>query len=464
MAKRTIKSIMSIAMACVIAISCFGLIGCEKKDDGVTTVRIWTSAGATKEFMEKKVEEFNKNNSDVKIEYQVIASGLDDMTKSAFENNDGPEIFGGSQNAIKQYQRLGYAIPVEELDGGKEYVDNLAIDVPDNGYFLYDGKVYVYPTSSVTGGLVYNEDLFKEAGIVDDKGNAKAPETWEELYDACRKIKALGNGRYGIGIPMKDGFAWGYAFGWACSASSNGDVYDFENKKVEVSTGNMLNVVNQIKKDGTAFPGSESLDNDTLRLQFAEGNIGMFFGCSWDVGVLTDQFPAKCNWAVAPYPVLDKNDMYLQEGQASGTMSIGNSATKSPEMSKAVMKVYSWLYSDEMITELYEEMLSIPYDTSKIENADSSKFGKQWKQFCDLQKITRSPSKPIALKIEGDDMGIVCEKVWLGELTVDKAVKDLNKRYTEAFKKGIEDGTLVESDYTFGDYNREAFAIEENEK
>ncbi|UKI36994.1 MAG: hypothetical protein L6V93_01850 [Clostridiales bacterium] len=31
----------------------------------------------------------------------------------------------------------------------------------------------------------------------------------------------------------------------------------------------------------------------------------MYMGLSWDVGVLTSQFVAKCDWGVAPCPVVE---------------------------------------------------------------------------------------------------------------------------------------------------------------
>ncbi len=446
MVKKSLKHIIAVLLVAVVVIGLFA--GCGGKDDGKLTVRVWSSDGGTREFMIDKVEEFNKAHDDIKIEYQVIASGLDDMTKNAFENNNGPEIFSGSVNTMLQYDKLGYCIPIEALEGGKEYVENLRVEVPNQDKYIFDGKIYRYPVASVTGGLIYNTELFKQAGIVDENGEAKPPVTWEELVEDCRKIKALGNGKYGIGLPFKD-VGWSYALGWGASASQNALIeYDFDNQEVKFHSKKMLEYVLQIKNDNSSYPGSESLDNDTLRLQFAEGNIGMFFGASWDVGVLTDQFPAKCDWEVAPYPTYNENgDFYLQDGQASSTLSIGNSATKTPEMSRAVMEVYSWLYSDELITQKFESMLEIPYDLEAIQGIDRSKFSKQWLQFCDMQEITIEPKVAVSLKLVGDNNRAVYDRVYAGKISIDGAIKELNERYTSAFKQGIAEGSIDPSKY-----------------
>ena len=57
-----------------------------------------------------------------------------------------------------------------------------------------------------------------------------------------------------------------------------------------------------IKEDGSIYPGTESTDNDQARARFAAGDIGMKTAGSYDYGVLTSQFPANCDWGVAPYP------------------------------------------------------------------------------------------------------------------------------------------------------------------
>ena len=39
-------------------------------------------------------------------------------------------------------------------------------------------------------GYWYNEHYFKEAGIVDENGEAALPKTWEEFYEVCEKLEA----------------------------------------------------------------------------------------------------------------------------------------------------------------------------------------------------------------------------------------------------------------------------------
>ncbi|GAA1952721.1 extracellular solute-binding protein [Kitasatospora viridis] len=53
-----------------------------------------------------------------------------------------------------------------------------------------DGKVYALPINYYSTGLVYNRDLFKQAGLDPDK----PPVTWDQVQADAKKIAALGGG------------------------------------------------------------------------------------------------------------------------------------------------------------------------------------------------------------------------------------------------------------------------------
>lgn len=69
---------------------------------------------------------------------------------------------------------------------GEEWTQKLLI--PDNVVNSEDGKIYGFPFLSVPGthGFIYNKDVFEAAGVTEE------PTTWQELLDACEKIKATG--------------------------------------------------------------------------------------------------------------------------------------------------------------------------------------------------------------------------------------------------------------------------------
>ncbi|MFE0459118.1 ABC transporter substrate-binding protein [Kitasatospora sp. NPDC058965] len=68
-----------------------------------------------------------------------------------------------------------------------------------------DNKVYALPINYYSTGLVYNRDLFKQAGLDPDK----PPTTWDELQADAKKIAALGNGVTGY-----EDYSGGNTGGW----------------------------------------------------------------------------------------------------------------------------------------------------------------------------------------------------------------------------------------------------------
>ena len=83
------------------------------------------------------------------------------------------------------------------MPGGKELVAKYDGHL---SYFThtYKDKTYCLPFSTNTYALIYNKDMFKKAGLVDENGEPKAPETFDELreYDKTRK-------EFGIILPLK---------------------------------------------------------------------------------------------------------------------------------------------------------------------------------------------------------------------------------------------------------------------
>ena len=56
-----------------------------------------------------------------------------------------------------------------------------------------DGDTYALPFKAEGSVLLYNKDLFREAGLDPDA----PPTTWEEIYEAAEAITALGDDTYG---------------------------------------------------------------------------------------------------------------------------------------------------------------------------------------------------------------------------------------------------------------------------
>lgn len=136
------------------------------------------------------------------------------------------------------------------------------------------GDLYGLPKTNYTLGLVYNRDLFKQAGLDPDK----PPTTWADVQADAKKIGALGNGTVGYAD-----YSAGNTGGWHFTAemySQGGDVVGADGK-ADFNNAKGLAVINNLKQmrwtDNDM--GSKQLlqYNDTIQMM-AGGKLGMTIG------------------------------------------------------------------------------------------------------------------------------------------------------------------------------------------
>lgn len=80
-----------------------------------------------------------------------------------------------------------------------------------------ESKLYGIPKDGYVLGLMYNVNLFKTAGLVDEKGIPKYPKTWDELAETAKILKDK-TGKAGFFFPTKNNqggwmfmnIAWSY--------------------------------------------------------------------------------------------------------------------------------------------------------------------------------------------------------------------------------------------------------------
>lgn len=303
-------------------------------------------------------------------------------------------------------------------------------------------------------GIIYNKDMFKKNGIVDENGEAKAPTTWEEVREYAKICTDLSAKEYGIAIPLK----WGGYTDWElirpffASLGTNG--WDAVNGKYNYDKLlPALEWLQGIKEDASYYIGAEGLDNDPARAQFAEGNIAMKLSASWDCAVLNDQFPAKCDWGVAPLPIMEgTKTVYKQICSTDPFLAVASGIKE--EKQEKVMQVFKWFYSDEVISELYKAGKIIPADAAIIEKTEITDPSKGWEDYCAMSAISLAQPVAPSITLEGDKLGSIVMSVWMGEVDPAEALADLNVRSEAGLKKEIDAGKINLADYKLENMNK----------
>jgi len=449
------RKIALITLFIMLVTMCF--TGCgDKNSSSVKEVVIWTNQSHSKSAFTDLVMNFNETlgkAKGIKVVYEVKEGDIGAGVEVALASNTAPDIFTGV--ALNKADD-GVIMAIEDCEGGNEILNKYAESF---GYVgKWKGKTYTLPYSVTPRGLIYNKDMFKKAGIVDENGEAKPPVTWAEVREYAKKLTDTEAKEYGICFPLKWS-TWFVSDILSPGSASNGLVtgydpvsgtYDYAPYKP------MMETIMGIKEDGSYFPGAEGLDNDPARARFADGKIGMKFGFSWDVGVLNDQFPASCEWGVAPYPVLDENDKYQQIMSVNALYYMNKKNADEQDKAAEIFEVFKWLHSDEVITALYNNCFDLPPMTSQIkeETGEVQKTG--WKEFCDLLDISfaQIPTMPSDMAGKESLKDLFINKVWTGEMSIDEAVETANKNMNEGIDEYFRLNTEDSKDsYIMKDWN-----------
>lgn len=408
----------------------------SKKD--VDVVVVWTNSASDKAVRERQVKEFNETTGKekgIEIQYTVYGDGYEDTLNLAVQSGETVDLFRISNgNLITDYIDSGYILPIEDMPGGEELLEEYKGMLAQQREIFYD-KTYMLPWGVNTYKFVINTDLFEAAGLTE----ADYPTTWSEVRECAKKITEAGNGEYyGYGLSLGALWTIGSYFTQQSFVNTGHTGYDpltMEYRYTDFAAS--AKAIYDIVQDGSVFPGFETLDADGVRAQFAAGKIGIMGGASFDPGVYKDQFPAECNWTVID-PVSDTDDApkYKEGLVVSVNFSIGAAAEKHKE---AVMEVFKFLHSDECAAELYEEGLLMPFRQSAIDLATKEPDIPGYAEFARVENgIQTLPSPDKYFTVEGTSFNELIANYLTGQAggrdSIDAQLQELEDKYNAALE------------------------------
>lgn len=377
------------------------------------------------QYIYQYAEEFMKENPDIKVEIQAIASG-DIYTKlaaMATSPDDLPTIFFTSADQIPTLYDLGLTEDLSKwMD--KEVIDGLANGVMDA--CTIDGQMTYYPVAVQPQAVIYRIDRFEEAGL-------KVPSTWDEFVDCAKALTKDTDGdgqvdQWGfsmVGSNNSSGqsrfmsYLWSNGYELAYQEDGSGEwKTDITTDPAFVDVFSKWTDMNNV--EGVVPTGITEVDYPTAANYFAMGYTSMFLTGPNALGV-----------AYANNPELKgKLGSFKLPGEYSGTMlgAEGYAITaKSTDAEKAAAAKYlAFFTSHDQDMKFWESSGKIPSTTegqkvSYITGDDYAGFLKQIEDGC-------RPTLPFA-GISGlkSALGDAYASVFSNEKTNDQAVEQLVK-------------------------------------
>lgn len=181
------KKMIALAVAFALSATLTACSGNSTSSEGSpVSITVW----AWEPTVKKAVPGFEKENPDIKVkvtnagssakEYQALSNALS-------AGKGAPDLVQLDFNAIPQFA-LSEGLADLSQFGADKIMDRFTTGA--RGGVTVNEKVYGMPIGGGPMALFYNKSIFDKAGITE------VPKTWDEYYDAAKKIRTLGPDYY----------------------------------------------------------------------------------------------------------------------------------------------------------------------------------------------------------------------------------------------------------------------------
>lgn len=169
------------------------LAGTETTEEAVEiTYANFNASGGNEETLQKMYEAFHEEYPNITVNIETI--GYDDyftQMQTRVAGGTAPDCYELNIENFAAYANKGV---LAELTG----IDTSGYNATALNAFSVNGKQYGVPGNFSNVVLIYNKDLFDQAGVAYPTDDW----TWDDAMDACEKISALGDDIYGIYQPI----------------------------------------------------------------------------------------------------------------------------------------------------------------------------------------------------------------------------------------------------------------------
>ncbi|MBE1556326.1 ABC transporter substrate-binding protein [Sporosarcina limicola] len=295
----------------LILLSALLLVGCQKEDGktgetdkDIVTLDLWNNIAAGRTYFPILIEEFEKNNSGIKIKLNnVNVESSEAEYQAAISDNNLPDMFTTDAYTINEFVELGLVHELNDLFPEKvreEYTDG----VFDVGNTMVGDDVYLFPIyKGGTYMMFYNKEVYEELGI------ETVPKTWEEVMTVGKEIyEKSGGASHGLLFGGQSGWLVNGVVQLMATEASPEAGYDYANGEYNFATVGHVETMEFFKNllDNNALsPLSLENDSTVARELFTSGKAAFLLDGNW-TGQLLHESEFE-NWGVVPLPTKDAN-------------------------------------------------------------------------------------------------------------------------------------------------------------
>ncbi|HEX6351565.1 sugar ABC transporter substrate-binding protein [Actinophytocola sp.] len=394
--------------------------GSDSGDSGPVTLTLWTRA-ATEAVSKAYAEEYNKTH-DTKVEVTAFPNE-EYPAKLASSARSLPDLFAADVVFAPQYAAQGLWLDITDRFEAFDAHDQVAPAHVRAG--TWEDRNYAVPHTIDMSVMLYNKDLYTQAGLDPDK----PPTTLAEFAEHARAIDKLGGEVNGTYFGGNCGGCVEFTF-WPSVWAAGGDVLDDDGQNATVDSpemGEVFALYRQLYEEGVAAPASKDEAGPTWLGALQNGTIGIAPGPSVWLGLIEEQ--SDIEMGVAPIPGVDGGESTFVGGDA-----IGIGATS--EHADQAWDFLEWTMSEEAQVEVIAKNKGVPTRTDLAENEHS----KADPRIVTVNSLMAKGKTPYARNFNASFNDP--QSPWLETVRgalfgdADKALSDGNTAITESLRQG----------------------------
>lgn len=321
----------------------------EDTGDGITIRLLTRMSGADSgtQLKEDVIAEFQEKYPDITIQDESTNDS------NSFTNQFKTDIASGNVadiiqwpgiSIMKEYADSGVFLDltdlIEETPDIKDNVDSTLLDMMELSSVGSPGT-YALSINNQMEVFYYNKELFDKAGI------KKAPETWDEFFEACDKLKESGVTPWVIGasnawrvVHIQTGLLYKM-----CGVEKAKELGAREAKWTDADVVETISFIKELADKGIFGNDYLGLDYETEKAMFVSGQTAMTFDGSWRISELADM---EDNVGVFRMPYFtDKEEFKDNDIAYPSQLELGGHLKDEPEKLKYVWELASMFANKE---------------------------------------------------------------------------------------------------------------------
>lgn len=418
MRKKIVSILLCMALVGTMAAGCGKKEPSKDKTDGKKEITFmipdWGNPG------EELLKEFEEE-SGIKVNVEEVSWDdiRDKVSIAAAGGEAAADVVEVDWSWVGEMNSAGWLEPIEMSEEDKK-------DMPTLETFTIDDKVLAVPYANDYRIAYYNEEHFKKAGI------EKAPETWDEVYDALKKLKESGVTKYPFTLPVNADESATTSMIWLAFAR-NGVAFNEDGTLNEEAVLDALKFEQKLVDEELIDPAAKTFSGMDCYRKLTSGEASFMVGPTKFVGISNNPEESSVVGQIKPILLPGK------EGTSQVTMplpeAIGITAfSKNKEEAKEFVKWYS---SPEVQKKLYAQNSSIPTRNSVIEELINDGTIKNAGAMLDQAKLIKSPFPKGVPEYYSEMSNTIynnVNKMVLGEISPEKAFDTMDKKIKELVK------------------------------